>query len=95
MEAAAEATERAKEAAEGAKEAYDQLLEDRSEYDDLQNKLDTLTKGTLEWKQALADSNAQVLKLLDTYPELAKYLTRGEHGELELTEEGWKVAQEH
>lgn len=35
MEAAAEATERAKEAAEDAKEAYDQLLEDRSGYDEL------------------------------------------------------------
>jgi hypothetical protein len=27
--------------------------------------------------------------LLDKYPELAKFLTRGEHGELEVTEAGW------
>jgi hypothetical protein len=26
---------------------------------------------------------------LSTYPDLAKYLTRGEHVELEFTEEGW------
>ena len=35
MEAAAEATERAKEAAEGAKEAYDQLLSEQKRYDGL------------------------------------------------------------
>jgi hypothetical protein len=38
----------------------------------------------------LADSNAQVLELLSTYPVLAKHLTRGEHGELEITDEGWE-----
>ena len=89
MEAAAEATERAKGAAEGAKQAYDELLSAKSGYDELQNQLDTLTKGTLEWKQALADSNAQVLELIDKYPELAQYLQKGEHGELEIAEEGW------
>lgn len=94
MEAAAKATERAKEAVEGARQAYDDLLSDKSGYDELQNKLDELTKGTLEWKQALAESNAYVLELLDKYPELAKYLTRGEHGKLEYTEEGWNIVQE-
>jgi hypothetical protein len=58
MQAAAEATENAKKAAESAKKAYDDLLSAKSGYDELQNQLDTLTKGTLEWKQALADSNA-------------------------------------
>ena len=94
MKAAAEATERAKEAAEGAKQAYDDLLSAKSGYDELQNQLDTLTKGTLEWKQALSDSNAQILELLDKYPELAKYLTRGEHGELEINEAGWEHVTE-
>jgi hypothetical protein len=32
--------------------------------------------------------------LLDKYPELAKYLTRGEHGELEITEAGWNYVTE-
>ena len=89
MQAAAEATERAKEAAESANQAYEDLLSAKSGYDELQNKLDTLTKGTLEWKQALIDSNAQVLELLDKYRELAKYLTRGKNGELEISEAGW------
>jgi hypothetical protein len=34
----------------------------------------------LEWKQALMESNAEVLSLVNTYPELAKYLTKGEYG---------------
>jgi hypothetical protein len=37
----------------------------------------------------LAESNAQVLELLSTYPILVQHLTRGEHGELEITDEGW------
>ena len=94
MQAAAEATERAEEAAEGAKEAYDDLLSAKSGYNELQNKLEELTKGTLEWKQALADSNAQVLELLDKFPELTKYLTRGEHGGLGITEAGWDYVEE-
>jgi hypothetical protein len=80
MEAAAEATERAKAAADNAKEAYDNLLSARSEYSDLQNTLDSLTVGTNEWKQALVAANQQVLELLTTYPQLAKYLRTGEDG---------------
>ena len=91
MKAAAEATERARAAAEDAKEAYNDLLSSKSEYSDLQTQLDSLTKGTLEWKQALVESNNQVLQLLNTYPELAKYLKRGESGQLTISEEGWNA----
>jgi uncharacterized coiled-coil DUF342 family protein len=76
MKTAAEATEKAKEAAENAKEAYDNLLSDKSKYGELQNELDNLTKGTLEWKRALTDSNAQVLELLDKYPELMESISK-------------------
>ena len=95
MEAAAEATERAKKEAEAANEAYNELLSAKEGYDELQTQLDELTRGTLEWKKALADSNAEVLKLLETYPELAQYLTRGEHGELEISEAGWGYMEEY
>ena len=89
MQAAAEATERAKEAAEKANEAYEELLEAKSGYDELQEQLDNLTRGTTEWKQALLEANKQVLELLTTYPELAQYLSRGEHGQLVISDEGW------
>ena len=89
MEAAAEATERATDAAEKAKTAYDELLSDRSEYDEIQNNLAGLTRGTEEWKQALMETNQQVLELLNTYPQLAQYIGRGEDGQLTIDDEGW------
>lgn len=89
MEAAAEATNKAKEAAENAKAAYDELLGNKSEYTQLQETLDGLVAGTNEWKQALVDVNNQVLQLLKTYPELAEHISRGEDGQLVLDEEGW------
>ena len=89
VKAAEEATATAKEAAEEAKAAYDELLSAKSGYDELQKQLDNLTRGTDEWKEALRESNAQVLELLKAYPELAKYLTRGDYGELEISDEGW------
>lgn len=89
MEKAQKATAAAKEAAESAKTAYDDLLSARSEYSDLQVTLDGLTKGTNEWKQALIEANAQVLELLSTYPELAKFISRGEDGQLTISDEGF------
>lgn len=89
MEKAQKATEAAKAAAESAKTAYDDLLSARSEYSELQATIDELTKGTNEWKQALIEANAQVLKLLSTYPELAEFIRRGEDGQLTILDEGF------
>lgn len=89
MEKAQKATAAAKEAAESAKTAYDDLLSARGEYSELQATLDGLTKGTNEWKQALIEANSQVLKLLSTYPELAKFISRGEDGQLTISDEGF------
>ena len=94
MAAAAEATERAKKAAEEASQAYNDLLTAKNSYEDLQTQIDELTKGTLEWKKALIESNQQVLKLLETYPELAGYLSKGEFGNLEIADEGWEFIQD-
>lgn len=89
MEKAQKATEAAKAAAESAKAAYDDLLSARSEYSELQATIDELTKGTNEWKQALIEANAQVLKLLSTYPELATFIRRGEDGQLTILDKGF------
>lgn len=89
MEAAAKATEAAKESAEAAKQAYDDLLSDKSAYNELQQALGDLIRGTDEWKQKLIEVNQQVLELLTTYPELAQYLGRGSEGQLIIQEEGW------
>lgn len=89
MKAAAEETKRAKEAADAARESYDNLLSDKSGYDDLQQSLKDLTYGTLEWKQALIDANQQVLNLLRSYPQLAQYLEKGDYGQLTIMKDGW------
>ena len=89
MEAAAKATEAAREQAEQAKQAYDDMVADRKGFDEMQDKLKNLTKGTKEWKEALRESNAQALDLVQTYPELAKYITRGDQGQLTIADEGW------
>lgn len=89
LEEAKKATEASKEAAERTKEAYDNLLSENNKYKELQNDLAELTKGTNEWKQALIEANTQVLNLLTTYPELAQYVSRGEEGQLTISNEGW------
>ena len=90
IKAAEERTKAAKESAEKAKEAYDNLLNDKEKYSELQNTLDNLVKGTLEWKEALIEANQQVLNLLTTYPELAKHLQTGENGQIIIAEEGFE-----
>ena len=94
MDAAAEATEKAKEAAEKASQAYDDLLSAKEGYDELQKQISDLTRGTDEWREALRKSNEEVLELLQTYPELAKYLSRGEDGQLIISDEGWDAILE-
>lgn len=89
IERAAEATKAAQDAAEQAKSAYDELLSSRDEYSELQKTLEGLTKGTNEWKEALVKANQQVLELLTTYPELAKYISRGEDGQLAFQSGAW------
>lgn len=90
MEKAQQATEAATQAAESAKTAYDDLLNAQSEYSSLQETLENLTKGTDKWKQALIEANAQVLQLLSTYPQLAEFISRGENGQLVISEAGFE-----
>ena len=59
-----ESTEKAKNAAQDAKNAYADLLSSHSEYEELQNNLEGLIKGTKDYEQALFNANQQVLELL-------------------------------
>ena len=88
---AEESTRLAEEAANQAKEAYDNLLSGRSNYNELQNNLNNLTYGTKAWKEALIEANGQVLELLQTFPQLAQYMTTGANGRLEISTEGWET----
>lgn len=94
IKAAKESTKEAEESANQAKEAYDNLLEGKSQYSELQNVLDNLTYGTQAWKEALIEANGQVLQLLQTFPQLAQYMTSGSDGRLQISTEGWDAVIE-
>jgi TP901 family phage tail tape measure protein len=93
-EAEAKALEKKKEVAEEANEAYNDMLDS---YDDLKSSIESyqsaesalssLTKGTLEWKEAVLELNKEVLNLLNTYPELADSIYNN-NGILTISQEG-------
>ena len=73
-EQAAKHAEETAAAYEKVKEKYEELKKSLEDYNKAQNAIAALKEGTEEWRQAIQDSNAQVLELLDKYPELAKYV---------------------
>jgi hypothetical protein len=42
----------------------------------------------------LIENNQEVLELLNKYPELASYVSKGLNGELTISEEGWNAAMD-
>lgn len=67
-------TESAAQEANNAAEAYNNL---KNAIDGIESKtsaLDELTRGTQEWREAVIALNGEVLKLVDTYPELAGFI---------------------
>lgn len=87
LNTATEALKQATEHADAATEAYDNLKESLQSIADKYDALDDLVVGTREWRDALLDVNAEVLDLIDKYPELAKYVS-SENGVLKISEEG-------
>lgn len=90
MKRLSEETNRAKEAAEAASNAYSELKDSLSGIDEANKTLDNLVYGTQAWTEALLKVNEQVLDLITLYPQLMQYVTQGEHGQLEISEEGTK-----
>ena len=52
-----------------------ELTANLKELSNAQSSLESLTKGTQEWRDAVQDVNSQILELIDKYPELAEYVT--------------------
>ena len=75
--------------AQEAKQQLDSIAEEREGLEQLQEKFDDLTKGTKEWRQSLMEINNEVLELLEKYPDLGKYISRGKNGEMQITDAGW------
>jgi methyl-accepting chemotaxis protein len=83
LKAAEEATEAAGKAADEAAEAYNNLNNSLEELDDKYAAIEDLTEDTREWRDAIKEINAEVLDLVEQYPELAKFV-KNEGGVLKL-----------
>ena len=66
------------------KESYDQLKTSIENYQSAQDAISSLTRGTQEWRDAIADANQQVLTLLQSYPQLAQYIKTTTDGLLKI-----------
>ena len=77
-------------AAKEAEDALESITETRKELAEMQSTFAGLTKGTDEWRKALVDSNSKVLELLNTYPQLAEYITPDEDSLMEVSTAGWE-----
>ena len=74
LKAAKKATEAAGEAAQDAAEAYNNLSSAINSIDDKTEALSELTRGTNEWREAVIALNGEILKLVETYPELEGFI---------------------
>lgn len=82
------------EEAQHASEAFDRtkekINETKTALDSLESGYETIEKlkeGTLEWYEAIGNVNAEVMKLAETYPDLAQYIS-SDNGVLKISDEG-------
>lgn len=86
LDNATEAAKNATQALTDTQNTFNSLKSDIENYQGMQNAFDNLTKGTLEWNQALRDNNEQVLKMLEAYPELWDYFKKDSNGKYYFTD---------
>ena len=89
MEKLQESMSKLAEEAEQAKSELNEITDSRKNLENMEGTLNDLTKGTDEWKQSLIAVNQEVLRLIDQYPELGKYVTTGQNGQLSIDSKGW------
>lgn len=93
LERAKKKAEESAKKAQEAQQAYDDLLSNRNNYTELEEKVASLTKGTQEWKDAVAELNSKVLELIENYEDLE--LEYDSEGNLKISKESWdKVEKE-
>ena len=86
LDNATEAAKNATQALTDTQNTFNSLKSDIENYQGMQSAFDNLTKGTLEWNQALRDNNEQVLKMLEAYPELWEYFKKDSDGKYYFTD---------
>ena len=74
--------------------SYQNLKDSIANYKESQEALDKLEKGTRNWKDELIAVNDEVLKLLQAYPELQKYVYKDTNGKLTISDEGLNSLQD-
>ena len=72
-ERTAEASKNLGESAKAAKEEAQGIKDAFTEYDEVVDALNSCTKGTDEWREALEKVKGKVSEILDQYPDLLKY----------------------
>lgn len=94
-ENAEEAAANLTKAYEDAKSAYEDMIGAMDNYKNARESLSELTKGTVEYQEALQEANAAALELLQNYPE---YFGEGDYtwqnGELIISEEAMANAKQ-
>lgn len=86
-ERAADTAEHLKEKYEETKQAYDDLKASIEDYHKSVDALDNLTKGTLEFSEAVATANEKAMELINTYSSLqGKYHINANTGLIEFDE---------
>lgn len=87
-----EKTQVLKSSLEETKKGAEELKTSFDNYIEIKNKLDSCVKGTLEWKEALDETNQQILEILQNFPDLIDYISRDiQTGLLTISDEGFKL----
>ena len=86
LKKATKSAEQAAEAADAAAESYDNLNSSLESIEEKESILKDLAVGTLEWKEAVADLNGEILDLISKYPELAEFVQTSNMGVMSLTD---------
>jgi uncharacterized protein HemX len=77
--------------AEESQNRYQTMKDNISNYEDAKKGIEELTKGTLEFDEAVAEANQKALKLLETYKNLSYEVD--ENGIIQINEDSLKAAQ--
>ena len=94
LKRANKALETASEKAAEASNKFKELGDNLQFINDQSKGLENLTKYTTEWYEAVRDLNGEVLKLIDTYPELAQYVQISPEGVMSIDEQDQKAVTE-
>ena len=85
-----EALENYNEQLKKTKELLESIKTAREGYETIRKELNDAIQGTDDWKQKLKEVNNQVLELVSTYKDLAKYVkVDAITGELSISTKGW------